>query len=76
MERIIQVRVTAGAKSEKVEEISPDKFRIRTIAPPEKGKANERVRELLAEYLNVPRYAVYLKSGQTSREKVFVVEKV
>jgi hypothetical protein len=73
-ERILSVKVSAGAKSEKVEEISPGVFRVRTNVAPEKGKANERVRELLAEYLGVPRMSVYLKSGLTSRDKIFVVE--
>ena len=72
--KFIQVKVTTKAKSEKVEEISPDMYRVRTTEAPEKGKANARVTELLAEFLNIPRYKIYLKSGQTFKEKVFVIE--
>ena len=74
MDKILSVRVSAGAKSEKVEEVSPGVFRVRTNMAPEKGRANERVRELLAEHLGVSRMSVYLKSGHTSRDKIFVVE--
>lgn len=72
--RIISVRVTAGAKTEKVEEVSPGVFRVRTTTAPEKGKANEKVRELLAKHLDIPRMSLYIKSGHTSRDKVFIVE--
>ena len=53
VERIIKVRVSAGAKTEKVEEIEPDVFKIRVSTPPEKGKANERVTQLLADYFKI-----------------------
>lgn len=73
-EKIIKVKVSAGAKTEKVEEVEPDVFKIRVSAPPEKGKANNRVAELLAEYFKIPRSKVWLISGATYREKVFSIE--
>ena len=74
VERIIKVKVNAGAKTEKIEEIEPNTFKIRVNAPPEKGKANERVAELLAEYFKIPRSKVFLVSGATYKEKVFSIE--
>ena len=73
-ERIIKVKVSAGAKTEKVEEIEPNVFKIRVSSPPEKGKANDRVAELLAEYFKVSKSKVFLVSGATYREKVFMVD--
>ncbi len=73
-ERIIKVKVSAGAKIEKLEEIAPDVFKVRVSAPPEKGKANARVAELLAEYFKVPMSRVLLVAGQTYREKVFCIQ--
>ena len=70
----IKVRVSAGAKTEKVEEVSSNEFRVRTTTAPEKGKANEKVRELLAKHLGIPRMSLYLKSGHTSRDKIFIIE--
>ena len=73
-ERLIKVKVITKAKTEKVEKIEPGTFRVRTTEVPEKGKANARVTELLAEYLGIPRYQIFIKSGHTSREKIFIIE--
>jgi uncharacterized protein (TIGR00251 family) len=73
MDKIVSVKVSAGAKTEKVEEIEPGVFKIRVGAPPEKGKANQRVAELLAKHFNIPISRVFLKSGAVSREKLFLI---
>jgi len=72
--KIIKVRVTTRAKTEEVKKIGPDEFRVRTTATPVDGKANTRVKELLAKHLDVPLYRLFLKSGQTSREKIFILD--
>ena len=72
-EKIIKVRVSAGAKTEKIEEISEGVFKIRVGEPPEKGKANVRVLELVALHFNVPISRVCLVSGNTFREKIISV---
>lgn len=71
---MIKVKVSAGAKTDKIEEVAPDFFKIRVQEPPEKGRANNRVVELIAEYFNIPESRVYLISGATFREKIFSVE--
>jgi uncharacterized protein len=43
---------------------------VRVGAPPERGKANEAVRALLAEILAVPRASVTIVSGGGSRDKI------
>ena len=70
---LITVKVSAGAKSESIEEVSPNIFKIKVRVAREKGKANERVVEILAEYFNVAASRVLLKSGATSREKRFEI---
>jgi len=72
--KTIKVKVSAGAKTEKVEELADGTFKIRVTEPPEKGKANSRVLELVAEYFGIPKSNVILLSGHTYREKVIVVE--
>jgi uncharacterized protein YggU (UPF0235/DUF167 family) len=49
---------------------------IRVAAPPEKGRATEHARRVLAEALDVPPSSVELRSGPTSRRKTFIVEGV
>ncbi len=70
----IKVKAKPKAKKEGVKKLSEELFEVRVNAPPERGKANERIRELLAEYFKVPKSKVKLLRGETSREKVFEVE--
>ena len=50
-----------------------DALKIRLAAPPVDGKANEALVRFLADVLDLPKSAVILKSGQTSRRKVLEV---
>jgi uncharacterized protein YggU (UPF0235/DUF167 family) len=47
---------------------------VRVAAPPERGRANEALVELLALTLDVPRASVRVVSGQTGRAKVVEIE--
>ena len=66
--------IPKSTKTEIVEILDDETIKIRLNAAPEKGKANARVIELLSKHLNIPRYKIYLKSGHTSRDKIFVIE--
>lgn len=72
--KTIKVRVSAGAKTENVEEVESGVFKIRVAVAPEKGKANERVAELIAEYYKIPKSKIFLASGATYKEKVFLID--
>lgn len=72
--QIIKVRVNAGAKTEKIEEVAPRLFRVRVQTPPEKGRANKRVIALVAEYLDIPASRISLISGATYKEKLLVIK--
>lgn len=50
-----------------------DALKIRLAAPPVDGKANDALQRYLAEALAIPRSAITLKSGQTSRRKVIEI---
>lgn len=51
-----------------------DTFKIRLTAPPVDGAANEALLNLLAERLNVPRRALRIVQGATTRQKVIEIE--
>jgi uncharacterized protein (TIGR00251 family) len=51
-----------------------DALRVRLAAPPVDGAANEALTRFLAERLRVPRSAVRLVSGETSRTKLVDVD--
>jgi len=69
MSKIIKIHVSAGAKTEKVEEMTDGSFKVRVNAPAEKGKANERVVELLAEHFKTSKARISIISGHTYKEK-------
>lgn len=71
----VRIKVSAGSKIEKVEEIGDGILKIRVREQPEKGKANDRVIELVAAHFGVPKSLVVLKSGASSRDKVVLVDK-
>ncbi len=73
MEKHIKVRVHPKAKREKIEALGPDTFEVWTTAAPDKGKANDAVRRLLAEHLCIAPSRLALVRGHTSREKCFAV---
>jgi len=72
----IFVKVKIKAKSEKVEKIDADHFEIWVKAPPIEGKANEKVVELLSEYLDVPRSSLNIIRGAKSRNKIVEIKKL
>ena len=51
-----------------------DAIKVKIHAPPLEGRANDALCEFLAECLNVPRRAVTVVRGDTSRQKVVRVD--
>lgn len=70
---IVKIRAQPGAPRTRVVGILGDALKIAVQAPPERGKANEEVRDFLATILGVPTSAVVLKSGAGNRNKVYWV---
>ena len=71
---VLQVRVTPNASADRIEgvEIRDDGaavLRLRVRAVPDKGKANAAVAVLLGKTLGIPKSAITLASGETSRLK-------
>jgi uncharacterized protein (TIGR00251 family) len=66
----IQVRVTPRARRNAVERQPDGRLKVYVTAPPEDGRANEAVVEIIAEWLGVKRRQVEIISGATSRNKI------
>jgi hypothetical protein len=66
----LRLRVSPGARRTEFVGRHGDGWKVRVAAPPENGRANEAVREVLAERLGLPRRAVTIVSGHAGREKV------
>ena len=62
------LRVKPGGRSDRIVGAYGDRLRLEVTAPPEKGKANEAVRALLARRLGISRDAVEIVAGEGSRD--------
>lgn len=66
---LLHVRAQPRAGRNAIEGQHAGALKVRLTAPPVEGRANESLRRLLAERLNVPVAAVRIASGQNSRDK-------
>jgi uncharacterized protein (TIGR00251 family) len=66
----LRLRVSPGSRRTELVGRHGDRWKVRVAAPPEGGRANEAVLELLAERLGLPRRALSIVSGHTARDKV------
>jgi len=69
----ITVKVKPKSKKVSVKKISENIYEVKLKSPPEKGKANEELIEILSEYFNTPKSNIKLLKGQTSREKLIEI---
>ena len=69
----LTLHIQPGAKKTEFAGLHGDALKIRLAAPPVDGKANEALIKFVADVLDLPKSAVNLKSGQTSRRKVLEV---
>lgn len=69
----LYVHAQPGAKRSEVAGRHGDALKIRLAAPATEGRANAALLAFVADRLGVPKGAVELRSGQTSRHKVLLV---
>lgn len=70
---IVKVKVLTNEKKEGVALIKGDKFEIKVNAKPKQGLANERVKEILSGYFNLPKNKVKLIKGLRRRNKIYQI---
>lgn len=72
---LINVKVKPHALKNEVRQLGVDSYEVRTTAAPEKDKANQQVIRLLAEFLGVSPSALTIIRGETSGEKLILLQK-
>jgi len=72
----VVVHVQPRARRTEVAGLHGDAVKVRLAAPPVDGAANEELVRFVAESLGVPRAAVRVAAGATSRRKTLEVEGV
>lgn len=69
----LTIHVKAGASLNKVTQVDDTTYKVFTTTPPEKGKANEQVIKLMADFLHIPPSRLVIRFGTTSREKLIEI---
>jgi len=70
---LLPVQAHAGARKNLVTGVHAGRMKISVTTAPEKGKANEALRNLVAETFDLAKSQVSLISGTTSARKVFLL---
>jgi uncharacterized protein (TIGR00251 family) len=70
----VRLRVSPGAHRSELVGRHGDGWKVRVTAPPEDGRANDALLDLLAKRLDLPRRSLSIVSGHTGREKVVRLE--
>jgi uncharacterized protein (TIGR00251 family) len=70
---VLPVRAQPGARRVGVQGEQGGALKVAVSAPPQDGRANQALVEALCEALGVRRSQVQLLSGQTSRDKRFLI---
>jgi uncharacterized protein (TIGR00251 family) len=70
---LLPVRAQPGARRDAIVGEHGGELKVAVSQPPEKGKANERIVEVLCEELSLRRSQIELVAGETSRSKKFVI---
>jgi uncharacterized protein (TIGR00251 family) len=73
---VVRVKAQPGAKKNAVLGERAGALRVAVTAAPERGKANEAVVDVLAKALKLPRARIGLLTGETSRDKRFLIEDI
>ena len=71
----LRVKVIPRSKKNEVSgELADGTLKVHVTAPPEKGRANEQVCEVLAAHFQVPVRSVQIATGHGSPRKVVRIE--
>lgn len=71
---LLAVKVIPGSGCEEVAGWLGEALKIKVKAPPVDGRANVALCEFLAGRLGLPRRAVTVRRGETSRQKLIAIE--
>ena len=70
----LRIIVKPNARKNEVTRSTDGTLVIRVAVPPIEGKANEKVIEVLSEYLNKPKRSISIVSGFKGKNKIIEVE--
>jgi uncharacterized protein (TIGR00251 family) len=72
----LEIHVQPRSSRDEISGFQGGRVKVRVTAPPEGGKANERVREIIAKAFGVAKSEVEILRGETSRLKTIRIHGV
>jgi len=72
----IQIKVSPNSKENKVIKLDKTHYKVKVNVAPEKGRANQKVKEVLADFFKVKKYQVEIISGHTISDKFIEIKGV
>jgi len=69
----LKVKALPNSKKEEIIKKSEDEFKIKVKEKAEEGRANKRVKEVLARYLNISEEKLILIRGARQKNKIFKI---
>lgn len=70
----LTIKVQPRARKPGIERLSSGEYKIRVLAPPSRGEANQEVVETLASYFAISSSCVKIVHGKKSRRKLVLLE--
>ena len=70
----LKIVVKPNAKKSEVVQTSDGSLTVRVAVPPIEGRANEKVREVVADYFNKPKRLVSIISGFKGKYKIIEIQ--
>jgi uncharacterized protein (TIGR00251 family) len=71
---MITIKASPNAKKPVIKKINETLYEVRIDAPPDKGKANVRLIELLADYLKLSKSSIRIVRGHKGRNKIVEIK--
>lgn len=70
----IFVKIKPNSKIEKIKKIDSSHFEVWIKEPPQEGRANKRLIQLMSGYFKVSKQRISIIAGETSKNKILQVE--
>jgi len=69
----INVKVIANSSANLVEKLDDINYKVKVTVPAQEGRANKKVRELLARHFNIPSRNVNILAGERAKVKLIEI---
>jgi len=70
----LNVRVQPRAHKQRIQKIGEREYKVWVVSPPEEGRANKEVIDLVASHFRIPPSRVKIAKGEISRQKTLILE--